>query len=481
MKRSLPLILGILMLLQLPVYSQLRVAVVGGPLKANVLESNQLPGWDSITKPGYGSRNSFNLGVIVDIPLGISNRWFLQPGIIYHGKGRNYYKAFDTSAAAMTDTFSLNQEFHPNYIDIPFNLTYKFPLGKKAVFMLSAGPYVSMFYNGKQTSETRLYPSNKFESRSRDIEVGNEISKVKTLDLGLNARAGFEIGKLLITGFYSRGLTSFYQAGYTADFKHEVIGASFGFYLNKRSSSKAETIKDQDKDGIPDSEDECPTLPGSAFNKGCPDKDGDGTSDNKDQCPGQPGLVKYNGCPVPDSDQDGVNDENDKCPHTLGDIQFDGCPAPDSDSDGIDDIKDKCPQEKGSIENNGCPRVTKEAEKEITRKIDIAARQILFETGSDKLLRSSMSAIEEVVSVMKENATLTLEIAGHTDNIGDSVANKELSQRRADAVKVVIEKLGIENNRIQAIGYGETVPVTSNETPEGRSRNRRVELKIENH
>lgn len=467
------------MLLQLPVLSQLRVAVIGGPHKATVIENNQMQGWDSLVKPGYGSRNSFNIGVLIDIPVGNSNRWFLQPGIIYHGKGRNYFKSFDTGSVVAPDTFSLNQKFQSNYIDIPLNLTYKFPLGNKASFVLSGGPYVSFFYNGKQINETRLYPSNKFESKTSNIEVGNEASKVKTFDLGINARAGFELGKLLISGFYSRGLTSFYQARYDGDFHHEVIGASFGLYLNKRNLPKP-TVQDSDKDGIIDKDDDCPTLPGSQLTKGCPDKDGDGISDNNDNCPEQPGTISYAGCPVPDTDKDGINDEKDKCPQVPGDIQYDGCPAPDTDGDGVEDSRDKCPQEKGLIENNGCPQVTKEKVVEITTKINVAAKQILFETGSDKLLQSSMTAVDEVIAVMKENPGLSLDIAGHTDNVGDSVANKQLSQRRADVVRDIIERSGIEKNRIKSTGYGESLPIDTNNTPLGRSRNRRVELKIEN-
>lgn len=469
------------MLFQVPLFSQLRVAVVGGPHKAGVIEKNQLPGWDSLVRPGYSSRNSFHFGVIIDIPVGNTNRWFLQPGIIYHGKGRNYFKSFDTSAVVSPDTSSINQKFHPNYIDIPFNLSYKFPLGNKASFILSGGPYISMFYNGKQTKETRLFPSNKFESKSADIEVGNDASKVKTFDLGFNARAGFELGKLLISGFYSKGLTSFYQAGYEGDFHHEVIGATLGLYLNKRSTAKPVVKeKDTDKDGVIDQDDQCPTLPGFKLTNGCPDKDADGISDMKDNCPDKPGSSTYAGCPVPDSDKDGVNDELDKCPQVLGDIQYDGCPAPDTDGDGFDDNRDKCPREKGPAENNGCPLTSTEKVVEINRKMDVAARQILFETGSDKLLQSSHAAVEELIAVMKDNPGLTLDIEGHTDNIGNSVANKQLSQRRADAVREIIEKAGINKDRIKATGYGESLPIDSNDSPEGRSRNRRVELKIKN-
>ncbi len=113
---------------------------------------------------------------------------------------------------------------------------------------------------------------------------------------------------------------------------------------------------DRDGDGIPDTEDNCPTLYGTRANKGCPaeaqgsdDFDGDGFADNIDSCPDESGTA--NGCP--DADRDGVPDKSDKCKNTAGKPEYEGCP--DSDSDGIPDHKDNCPNEKGSKTYAGCP------------------------------------------------------------------------------------------------------------------------------
>lgn len=108
---------------------------------------------------------------------------------------------------------------------------------------------------------------------------------------------------------------------------------------------------DTDKDGVLDKDDKCPTTVGSKDMKGCPDTDKDGVSDSDDACPQIPGLAKFNGCP--DADGDGVEDSKDECPKKAGLVEFNGCP--DSDGDGVADSKDACPNEKGAVSNNGCP------------------------------------------------------------------------------------------------------------------------------
>ena len=82
-------------------------------------------------------------------------------------------------------------------------------------------------------------------------------NKVKTIDFGVNGRAGFDLGTIIITGFYSQGLSNFYTASYDGTFKHNVIGASVGFWLNKVKVEEKKP-KDMDKDGTPDNQDICP-------------------------------------------------------------------------------------------------------------------------------------------------------------------------------------------------------------------------------
>src|SRR6185295_14539845 len=112
------------------------------------------------------------------------------------------------------------------------------------------------------------------------------------------------------------------------------------------------------------------------------DTDKDGIIDSLDKCPTVPGLAKYQGCPVPDTDKDGINDEEDKCPTVAGLARYQGCPLVDTDNDGVPDEDDKCPTVPGPKENNGCPDIKAED----IKKIDYAANNIYFATGKSVLL-----------------------------------------------------------------------------------------------
>ena len=103
---------------------------------------------------------------------------------------------------------------------------------------------------------------------------------------------------------------------------------------------------------------------------------------------------------------------------------------------------------------------------------------VLFETGKASLKNSSFKAIDELVEAMNAKKTMEIEIAGHTDNVGDKEANLKLSQERAEAVRSYLIKKGISSERITAKGYGDTKPVADNSTEAGRQQNRRTEVKI---
>ena len=474
--KNLYLLLALLSLHSLT-YSQMRMAIIGGPNSSNVKETNSLTGWETSVKPNYSPRSGLNLGVLLDIPLSShETRWSLQPGILYMAKGRKFFMRNDTINSILTDTISASKDFAVNYIDIPLNLAYRLPLGKKANLLLSAGPYVGFFYNGKQKFGTRIYSSNTFKDDEIKLETGNEDGKVKTIDAGLNARAGLELGSFIITGFMSQGLTNFYNASYDGTFKHQVRGVSLGFWLNKVKQAP-KPPKDSDNDGVADNVDACPNLAGAAITNGCPDTDGDGIADNKDKCASIAGTIKYNGCPVPDTDKDGMNDETDACPTVAGVVEFNGCPVPDSDGDGLNDQADKCPTEAGPDTNGGCP-VTEVIKKEIQQKVSLSAKYILFIPSSSELTRDSYKALDDVVQVLQSNGHLKMVIEGHTDSTGSDELNEKLSQARADAVKNYLINKGISAERLQSAGYGSSRPLTSNETAEGRRINRRVELKL---
>lgn len=231
---------------------------------------------------------------------------------------------------------------------------------------------------------------------------------------------------------------------------------------------------DADGDGIVDSLDACPQVKGLAQFNGCPDTDGDGIADKDDKCPNEKGLQRYQGCPIPDTDGDGVNDEEDKCPSVKGVARYQGCPVPDRDKDGVNDEEDKCPDLPGIAANNGCPEVTAEVKK----RIDVAARNIFFATGSATLLAKSNKSLDDVAKLVNEDANLKLDIEGHTDNTGKPASNQTLSEKRAKAVYDYLVKKGVSADRLKSAGFGQDQPVADNKTVKGRTANRRVELKL---
>lgn len=234
---------------------------------------------------------------------------------------------------------------------------------------------------------------------------------------------------------------------------------------------------DKDGDGILDADDSCPDVPGLAAFKGCPDTDKDGIADKDDKCPNEAGMAKYGGCPIPDSDKDGLNDENDKCPTVAGVARYEGCPIPDGDGDGVNDEEDKCPAVPGVSSNAGCPEI----KEEVKQKVEFAAKNIFFNTGSSVLLKKSYKPLDEVVKVLNENPTLILDIEGHTDNTGTPEKNQTLSESRAASVKAYLVSKGISEARLVAAGYGQDRPVADNKTAAGRAQNRRSELKLRSY
>ena len=108
----------------------------------------------------------------------------------------------------------------------------------------------------------------------------------------------------------------------------------------------------------------------------------------------------------------------------------------------------------------------------------ITLDNVFFDSGKATLRRESYTELDELYDYMKFKKNLKIEIAGHTDDIGDDAFNLKLSQQRAESVKNYLVKKGISANRIIAKGYGETQPVADNTTDEGRQKNRRTEVRI---
>ena len=233
---------------------------------------------------------------------------------------------------------------------------------------------------------------------------------------------------------------------------------------------------DRDGDKIIDKDDECPDDPGLPEFMGCPDKDGDGTPDKLDACVDIPGPKEYKGCP--DRDGDTVLDKDDGCPDVAGPVENKGCPWPDTDKDGLIDKEDKCPTIPGVKEYQGCPPPPpiKAAEMKI---IERAFKSLEFATGKDIIVAKSLPSLNELAKLLKQHdKDWTLKLSGHTDNQGNADKNMELSEKRANAVKRYLVKKGATATNIITEWFGQTVPIDSNDTPAGRQKNRRVEMKI---
>jgi outer membrane protein OmpA-like peptidoglycan-associated protein len=208
---------------------------------------------------------------------------------------------------------------------------------------------------------------------------------------------------------------------------------------------------------------------------GCPlDSDRDGVPDGLDDCPGTPTLarerVDIHGCPV-DSDFDGVPDYADSCAFNPVGAQVDqkGCPY-DSDNDGVPDGLDDCPNTLVGVEvdQHGCIDLAMFAQPMVLG--------IDYPPGGFDVDPHNRKRIERLAGLLNFVKDMKLDINGYTDDIGAAAANRTLSEKRAARVKGILVSLGVEEDRIKVFGQGETNFVASNQTAEGRAKNRRIEI-----
>ncbi len=223
------------------------------------------------------------------------------------------------------------------------------------------------------------------------------------------------------------------------------------------------TQPDSDGDQIPDEMDDCPDTPqGAVINaRGCEhDTDKDGVPNSHDACPGTPAgsAVGSDGCQI-DSDSDGVIDDIDQCPNSPAGaaVMADGCAL-------RNDCRIPSPGQK--IDAQGCATGA------------VILKGVAFETGSADLTSAAKAVLDDVATAIGAADGIRIEVAGYTDNVGDDQYNEKLSQLRANAVKIYLQRKGVDSKVLIAKGYGETRPLASNETEEGRANNRRVELRV---
>lgn len=108
----------------------------------------------------------------------------------------------------------------------------------------------------------------------------------------------------------------------------------------------------------------------------------------------------------------------------------------------------------------------------------VVLKNVFFETAKYDLKDQSRIELDKLVAFMKTNETLKIELSGHTDNVGDKKSNQLLSENRAKAVLDYVVSKGVAAERMTTKGYGDTMPIASNDTPDGRAENRRTEFKV---
>jgi OOP family OmpA-OmpF porin len=143
----------------------------------------------------------------------------------------------------------------------------------------------------------------------------------------------------------------------------------------------------------------------------------------------------------------------------------------DSDGDGVIDQDDKCPDTPPHtrVDGDGCP---------LGKVIEL--KGLHFEFNKTRIMPDGETILNWAANILKKYPDMKVEVAGHTDSIGSVKYNLKLSEGRAQAVKDFLVKAGIPETQMSVKGYGKAEPIVSNDTPEGRERNRRVELRILN-
>lgn len=504
------------------VEAQLRIGISGGPQRS-IVSSNTSPGWDTVDYT-YSYRQGFRAGIIADIRLGARSPLYLQSGMYYSTKGRDFQAGFEN---ASSDISRIKAVQHVNYLEIPLQLVLKIKMGKKSSFLLGGGGYAGFLYSGKERRDITYQTGTITTIENKDLKVTTAPGSYNNMEYGWNGTAGFQFGRVLLTGHYGQGMKDFYSTGTSTEgtFRHTTMGANMSILLGKTPENKSKEIKkskkqsrreermakragrlDLDGDGIPNELDGCPTLAGPKETGGCPDadqdgvidpldvcptekgiekyaghpipdSDGDGINNEEDKCPDVKGLAKYNGCPIPDTDGDGLNDEKDLDPLVAGSPLYGGLPIPDTDGDGVNDLKDRCPLTKGVAENRGCAPV----KKSIIKKVDAAAQKIQFGYKSVLLTEDSKLVLNEMVALLKANPELKLTIEGHTSADGNPANHQKLSEARANSVRVYLISKGIDPFRLESIGYGASKPIVDAFTAAALAKNRRVEMRVRNN
>ncbi len=179
--------------------------------------------------------------------------------------------------------------------------------------------------------------------------------------------------------------------------------------------------------------------------------------------------------PMPDSG-DPTGDSGDTVrenpPDTLSGVDSTSSPS-DIDGDGVPDTADKCPDSpsKYAVDQHGCVDMAR-----------LFARRVLnisYSSGGSDLSMKEMSCLDSIAELLADFENVTVSIYGYTDNIGGENANLRLSRKRANKIRDYLVLRGINENRIKAVGKGETDFIAPNSDKYGREKNRRIEVQFD--
>ena len=381
-------------------------------------------------------------------------------------------------------------EFRTNMVDLGGGFTYNFSI-QDAVF-----PYIflgasHLWFNPRDNNDNALpYAGRNFKVTEVNYhaEGGFRFLLSKAINANFNVGVQFSPNDNW-DGFPPNGNNDFLI--------HTRIGIAYSLF----------TETDSDKDGVIDSKDQCPDTPEGVLvdEFGCPldsdgdgvpdyldkcpntergmevdengckiDSDGDGVVDKLDKCPNTPKGEKVNESGCPDSDGDGVYDNSDKCPNTPkgAPVDADGCPK-DSDHDGVPDYKDECPNTPAGtqVDEVGCAKAD-------TVTVSLVLQgDTNFEFNKDQLLPNAYPVLNDLAETMKKDPDKRWQVVGHTDAIGSDSYNMDLSRRRAQSVVNYLVSQGVKSSQLEVVPMGESQPIATNDTQEGRAMNRRVDIK----
>jgi outer membrane protein OmpA-like peptidoglycan-associated protein len=366
--------------------------------------------------------------------------------------------------------------------------------GSTTTFVFGAGVRVPLSSMVLLRAEAVVNPNKGTTEKAADPpDTGTDTVKVKFTNFGLNAGISLMLGSKRIPDSDGDGVLNN---------RDRCAATPAGAQVNDVGCPA-----DNDADGVANGIDRCPnTAVGAIVDAiGCTrDSDGDNIPDGIDKCPDTPAgvLVDAVGCPR-DSDGDGIADGLDRCSATPKGATVDalGCPG-DEDADGVLDGLDRCPRTPigATVNSRGCvsgqqprqpssappsppdssaaPRPTPtSAVPSSAAGAPMVLEGVSFESGSARLAPGSYVELDSIAKVLQANATMHVEIGGHTDDAGTPADNQHLSTLRAEAVRNYLVAKGVPFQQMVARGYGSTIPRTPDTTPQGRAANRRVEIR----